>query len=376
MQPPIRDTRPPSPPNSVAVVGTGLIGTSIALALRGRGVRVYLSDADAAAARMAADLGAGDLQRPSHPCDVAVLAVPPALVGEVYEHVKRQRLALTFTDVASVKSKVLLEVQSFAPDGVSDFVGGHPMAGRERSGPRAARSDLFVGRPWVLTPTRTTSPEAVAAVQGVVLACGAVPVQMPAPAHDDAVALVSHAPQVLASLMAARLAAASDPVLGLSGQGVRDVTRLAASDPQLWRDILTTNAVAVAAVLREVRTDLDTVLAALEAAGRGDDHDDLVALLEQGNRGRRRIPGKHGTAPTLYTFVPVVVSDRPRELARLLADAADSGVNVEDVRIEHAQGQPLGLVELAVLPEAAAQLATALTARGWSVQEPDPLQPD
>ena len=367
--------RPATSLESVAVVGTGLIGTSVALALTALGVPVFLSDADPEQARVAASLGAGHLGPPPRPCEVAVLAVPPAHIAVAYEQAKRSRLALTFTDVASVKSNVLLEVQSCSPRDVEDFVGGHPMAGRERSGPRAARADLFLGRPWVLTPSAATSPRTLAAVRGLVRACGAVPVEMPAPAHDQAVALVSHAPQVLASLMAARLAGADEPVLGLSGQGVRDVTRLAASDPQLWRDILTTNADAVAAVLREIRADLDTVLDALDPAGGSSDRA-LVALLEQGNRGRRRIPGKHGSAPALYAFLPVVVTDRPRELARLLADAADSGVNVEDVRIEHAQGQPLGLVELAVLPDAAPQLSQELVRRGWSVQEPDPLQPD
>src|SRR5690349_20530264 len=116
------------------------------------------------------------------------------------------------------------------------------MAGRERSGPAAARSDLFEGRPWVVTPSPGSEGGRIRAVVSVAQACGATPVVMDPAAHDRAVAVVSHLPQLAASLVAARLLDCEHEALALAGQGVRDVTRLAASDPELWVQILASNA--------------------------------------------------------------------------------------------------------------------------------------
>ena len=175
---------------------------------------------------------------------------------------------------------------------------------------------------------------------------------MDAAAHDTAVALVSHVPQVAATLVAARLAEGPEDALTLTGQGLRDVTRVAASDPDLWIDVLAANADPVAQILTELRADVDGAIAALHELA--DDPDwgrtSLRELLVRGNAGRARLPGKHGAPPTSYAVVPVVLPDRPGELARLFADAGDAGVNIEDVRIEHSPGQPVGLVELSCRP--------------------------
>jgi prephenate dehydrogenase len=272
------------------------------------------------------------------------------------------------TDIASTKSHVQAEVETIADP--ARFVGGHPLAGRERSGAGAARADLFQDRPWVLTPVPGTSAAAVTAVTDLARRCGAQPVVMPPQRHDEAVALVSHVPQVAASLVAARLAGADDDAVALAGQGLRDVTRIAASDPALWTEILVTNAPAVRAVLLELAADLESVASALAEAG--DDPDDhghqvVTDALRRGGLGRGRLPGKHGAPPAAYVMVPVVVPDRPGELARILQAAGEAGVNVEDITIEHSPGRPVGLVELAVRPEVADQLAVALRAAGWSV---------
>jgi prephenate dehydrogenase len=254
------------------------------------------------------------------------------------------------------------------------------MAGRERSGAVAARGDLFTGRPWVLTPTAESDPEAVRRVRGLAESVGAVVSVMDAAEHDEAVAVVSHLPQVAASLVAARLREVPEAAVALAGQGVRDVTRIAASDPVLWTQILAGNASAVRRVLQLAQQDLAALVASLDAlaegaARSGDATADVVGargvvatLVAHGNEGHARIPGKHGAAPTVYTQVPVLVPDRPGELARLLGDVGEAGVNLEDLRLEHSQGQPVGLAEIAVLPAAAATLVAALRERGWSVQ--------
>ncbi len=353
------------------VVGTGLIGTSVAMALTGRGVVTYLVDADPEVAKLAADLGAGIAGEPVEPVDLAVLAVPPAHVARVLAEQQRRGLAAAFTDVASVKARPQRELEALGCSPAT-FVGGHPLAGRERSGPGAARADLFEGRPWVLTPSPGTTAATLERARRLATLCGAVPVLMEADGHDHAVALVSHAPHLVASLMAARLVDAEDEAVRLAGQGIRDVTRIAASDPRLWTDILGANAAAVADVLEALGADLNATVAALRQVAEVPDGavrgiGGVVDVLERGNAGHARIPGKHGAPPARYTVVPVVIPDRPGALAALFADAGEAGVNIEDVAIEHSPGQPVGLVELSVQPAAAGRMVSELRRRGWTV---------
>ncbi|MGI5321574.1 prephenate dehydrogenase [Actinomadura nitritigenes] len=352
----------------IVVVGTGLIGTSIALAMRERGAEVLLTDRDAAALALAVELGAGTALpdgASAEPADLAVLAVPPAAVAVTLLDAQKRGLATAYTDVASVKALPLAQAAELGCD-LSTFVAGHPLAGSERSGPGAARPDLFLGRPWALCATPEASPEAVAAVTALAKACGAMPVEVDAAEHDRAVALVSHGPHVVSAAVAARLTAADDVALGLSGQGVRDVTRIAASDPRLWIGILSANAEPVADVLEAVATDL-AVAASLLRDGSEGAAAHVADLLLRGNAGRSRIPGKHGGGPSAYATVQVVIPDRPGELAMIFQAAGVAGVNIEDVAIEHSPGRPLGVLELAVVPEAADRLAAELRSRGWSV---------
>ncbi len=368
-------SRPASGPASAVVVGTGLIGTSIALALRERGTDVWLSDTDETAARLAAELGAGQVLPAAGlaggPADIAVLAVPPAAVARSLRSAQRQGLARCYTDVASVKELPLREAAELGCD-LASYAAGHPMSGRERSGPAAARADLFAGQPWVICPSGETAAWCVAAVTDLARACGAQPVELPADEHDRWVALISHVPHLVAGAMAAQCADAPRGALALAGPGLRDVTRIAAGDPGLWTEILAANAIPVReillAVARQVGAAAD-VLAAV-AAGEDDKLKYLTALLEAGREGVARIPGKQGGPAPHYTVVQVVISDQPGELARLFAAAGAAGTNIEDVRIEHSPGLPVGVAELSVRPEAAEPLSAALAAGGWPVASP------
>ncbi|MCD9877487.1 prephenate dehydrogenase [Streptomyces guryensis] len=359
------------------VIGTGLIGTSAAIALSQRGVVVHLADHDPEQARTAAALGAGTDEAPAGPVDLAIIAAPPAHVPGVLADAMRRGAARGYLDVASVKGGPRRELEALGldPSVMSKYIGTHPMSGREKSGPLAATGDLFEGRPWVLTPTRDTDTEVLNLALELVSHCRAVPVVMDADAHDRAVALVSHMPHLVSSMVAARLENAEEAAVRLCGQGIRDVTRIAASDPRMWIDILSANPGPVADLLSDVAADLEETVQALRSlqssdeAKRGAGALGIEDVLRRGNAGQVRVPGKHGSAPRAYEVVAVLIDDQPGQLARIFADAGRAGVNVEDVRIEHATGQQAGLVQLMVEPQAAPVLTAALRERGWAIRQ-------
>jgi prephenate dehydrogenase len=347
----------------VAVIGTGLIGTSIALALRQAGSSVWLADRDLEAARLAVNLGAGEPLPDQGWADVAVIAVPPEAVAAALSAAQARGLAGCYTDVASVKQLPVAQSRAAGCD-MTSYVPGHPLAGREKHGPAAARADLFLGRTWALCPGPETSALALETVTALIRVCGGVPMRTDAVAHDRWVALTSHAPHVVAAAMAARLEDAQPEALDLAGQGLRDVTRIAAGDAALWTQILTANAAPVAGVLAEVAADLAEVVLALGSEG----SKPVTGLLDRGQAGVARIPGKHGGQARAFTSVQVVIRDQPGELARLFNAAGAAGVNIEDVRIEHSPGLPVGVAELAVRPAEAGLLLDTLEAGGWPVR--------
>ncbi|QUW84571.1 prephenate dehydrogenase [Streptomyces mirabilis] len=358
---------------SAVVVGTGLIGTSAALALSNRGVNVHLRDLDPLAVRTAASLGSGTGQPPEGVVDLAVVAVPPAMVGRVLRALQDEGVARHYTDVAGVKGGLEQDLGALDCD-MRRYIGGHPMAGAERSGPLAARGDLFEGRAWVLTPTAETDTETLNTALELVALCGATPVVMGAAAHDMAVGLVSHMPHLVASLVAMRLTQAEGRAVSLAGPSIRDLTRIAASDPRLWVDILSANAGVVADLLEELAADLDTTIGGLRAMAATDDAkrahgaEVIEDVLRQGNTGRARIPGKHDGRPVRYAAVSVLIGDQPGEMARLFTDAGRSGVNIEDVRLEHATGRLAGVVYLSVAQESVALVENTLQERGWRLR--------
>jgi prephenate dehydrogenase len=346
-----------NPPSSVLVIGCGLIGTSIALALREHDVDVHLDDVSRANLELAVSRGAGSPEPLAAP-GLVVVAVPPSQVVETVAHALKTWPEAVVTDVASVKSDL---AASIAPlPGADRYVGSHPMAGSERSGPMAASGRLFEGRPWAVTPLDGVGEQSVRLVESVAELVGAVPITMDAESHDRAVALVSHVPHVLSVLAAARLADAPQSHLSLAGAGLRDVTRIAASDSALWSDILRSNAHEVRDLLERVRDDLDRLIGSIGEPGSG-----VTAVLEAGRAGTRLIPGKHGERPKELATVFVPIADHPGELSRLMAHTGESDVNIEDLRIDHELGRPVGLVEIAVLTDRADVLVEALIARGW-----------
>jgi prephenate dehydrogenase len=352
----------------VAVIGTGLLGASIGLGLRGRGVAVYLSDPSPTNQAVAVDIGAGlplEALGQEQP-ELVVVAAPPDVTADVVERALADYPQATVVDIASVKAAILDDLRRRGVD-LARYVGTHPMAGREKSGPVAARGELFTSMPWVVCPSEESSPGAVQAARALAGDLGAVVSQFTADEHDEAVALVSHLPQVMSSLLAGRLQGTPLHALSLSGNGLRDVTRIAASDPTLWVQILGANAEKVVGILHGVREDLNRLIGTLEDPTAPGARLDLAQLISEGNAGQARIPGKHGGPPQAYSWLTVLVDDKPGQIARLLTEIGEIGVNVEDLRLDHSSGQNVGMVELSVLPNRHDLLIEALNDRGWRV---------
>ena len=348
----------------VVIIGAGLIGTSIGCALSAAGYPVHLRDHKISHARVAAGLGAGTIEPPiSAEIDLVFVAVPPGAIADLVVHSLQIYPNATVTDVGSVKAGVLDALWQRDVD-LGRYVGSHPMAGSQHSGPMTAHRELFVARTWVVTPHRRSAAESVERVRAAVRACGAREVIMDVDDHDAAVARVSHLPHLMSVLVAGHLTQVPEQDLTLAGQGLRDVTRIAGSDPELWEQILSANSNAVLEELRDVQDQLGLLIKAVEASHASDD---LRSQLERGVAGTRKIGGKHGAAPVRYSEVVVAIPDSPGALARLFADVSAAGVNVEDISIEHDPVREIGYLALSVAPEQADGLVETMLSHGWTV---------
>ena len=344
----------------VRIVGAGLIGTSIALALSGKNIAVEMVDSDAPRAALAQDLVGQSFEGAA---DLVILALPSSYLSMVIASEFTLNPEATFMDIGSTKTKPQGEIDSI-PALAVQFCGTHPMAGREIGGPEAARADLFDGRPWIYTPSAQSNLAAIATVLELITLLGATPIRMKAEEHDAAVALISHLPQISASLLAKQLLRGDEGWMALAGQGLRDATRIAGSDPDLWQEIISANRQEIRPLLVNLEKDLHQLIASLDESG------GIGSVIADGRRGRGRIPGKHGGRPRDYHFLPIVIEDKAGQLAALFQECADAGVNVEDLTIEHSPGQFTGLITLALSRKGAEQLSSHLASRGWSVHAP------
>ncbi len=340
----------------IVVIGAGLIGTSIALGAKRAGAEVQLFDEDGRAQNLANDLVESvEIVNPT----IVVIATPTsALMGAINRY-KNLYPKSTFIDIGSTKTKVKVEVQN-DKELSSRFCPTHPMAGRELDGAEAAQSDLFVGKSWIITPLAETSGESIALVKELIEKLGARVIAMSPEDHDAAVASISHLPQIISSLLAAQLEDKSPEFLALAGSGVMDTTRIAGSNPELWREILNLNRNAIEPLLKDFQKDLSTLI----------ENYDVESVLQRGRKGRHLLPGKHRSASRNYTYLPVVLEDKPNQLALLFDECAKANVNVEDITIEHSPEQETGLVLLALSASNAELLQKHLATSGWRVHPP------
>ncbi len=339
-------------PNA-AIIGTGLIGTSVGLALRASGWFVTGWDPDRDALQAALDFAgiderADDSDQAIDGAELVVLAGPPATVVAGLPGLVTQTLV---TDVAGIKVPVVA-----AAGHLAHFVGGHPMAGREHAGPRAASAALFRGATWILC-SDGASPGDLARMQEVVTSVGAVPVVMTAAEHDAAVATISHLPQVLASVLV-RLAAEDPHALDLAAGSFRDLTRVALSEPAWWADLLMINQ-------NEVRNVLGSLVEALgdwSSALEGGAVEQLATELQSARHVRRAM------APPVVA-VGVIMQDRPGELGAVGRALAAGGVDVRDLQLRHGPHGGGGVLTLSVRPGEAETLRDALIAEGFDLEE-------
>ena len=350
---------------TVRIVGTGLLGASIGHALSALDVDVALFDAAPTQLKLAIDYGAGRAARDDDAPSLVVVAVPPDVTADVIERELAMYPHAVVTDVASVKLAPLGELRERGVD-LTHYIGSHPLAGRERGGAISARADIFIGRPWVVCRDEETPADDLAIVEALALDVGATPIEMTPEDHDRSVALVSHVPQLVASLLAGRFAGAPDGALRLAGQGVRDTTRIAASAPELWVQILGANAEPVVEVLDALAADLNSVATALRAPDAPGSRRTVADTIRQGNDGVERLPGKHGQNRRFDTVV-VMVDDKPGQLGKLFAEMGELDINVEDFRLEHSPGAQFGLAELSVVPHAVRGMLDGLESRGWRI---------
>ena len=342
---------------SVRIVGAGLIGTSIGLALAAKNIAVEMIDVDSRNQALAQDLTGGvSIAEP----ELIVLATPLRALSQVINEQYALNPNSTFMDVCSVKVEPLRKVQvSKLP--LKQFVGTHPMAGREVGGAESARADLFLSRSWIITPNAQSDSKAVAKVKWLIDLLGATCVELDAVSHDAAVARVSHLPQITATLLAGSLHGVAPDWLDLAGAGLRDTTRIAASDENLWKEIISSNSQEIKALLTNLHNELAAMIDAV------DDEERIAVIMRKGRDGRNLIPGKHGGKAREYTYVPIVIDDKPGQLGAIFNECAAMSVNVEDLVIEHSPGQLNALITLALSADDAVKLSTHLSSIGWNV---------
>jgi prephenate dehydrogenase len=316
-------------------------------------------DSDTRAQALAQDLVKSS---PSGDPDLIILASPISSISQSLESEKSSPVKLGFMDISSVKTKVKIEVSTSGLD-PARFLPTHPMAGREVGGAQSARADLFQARPWILDSVGV-DPQLHLAGLEVISLLGAIAIEMDSKSHDDAVALVSHLPQLVASLLASQLEGADKSWLDLAGAGLRDTIRIAGSNPDLWKEIVGANSSAIAPLLTRFIEDAQLLLKGLS------DEKVVADVIAAGQRGRNLIPGKHGGQQRSYTYLPIVIEDKPGQLAALFDECAAAEVNVEDLTIEHSPEQFTGLITLALSEEGAKKLSSHLQEKGWSVHLP------
>lgn len=335
---------------SAAVVGAGLIGTSIGIGLSVRGWEVRGWDVNPEHLDQAASMGAiseraGSISEAVKGVELVVLATPPKVTVSILADLRTDALV---TDVAGIKQPMVR-----AASGLARFVGGHPMAGREVSGPSGASGDLFRGATWVLT-TDHSHPRDREEVAATVRSLGAQPVEMTAARHDRIVALVSHLPMVLAATLVDQLGSAGSSADAMVAGGFRDLTRIALSGSDWWADLLVENRRSLAPVLREMAAGLGDWAEHLE----GMEQQWVFDLLGAARRTRSAL-----AAPE--EGLGVLLEDRPGEIARVGRALAASGVDLRDLQLRHATHGGGGVLTLSVRPEEADRLRRALMAEGF-----------
>lgn len=350
-----REGSPPPGPRRACVVGTGLIGGSIGLALRERGWHVTGADDDSSRAARALELGALDSIGEDRDAELTFVATPVGSIAAVASVSLANGGVVT--DVGSVKASVVDAVDH------PRFVGGHPMAGSEQEGVDGARADLFQGAVWVLTPTPATDDDAHALVRSVVSSLGAEVVELPPARHDALVAVVSHVPHLTAAtlmVLAAEGAEEHRAMLRLAAGGFRDMTRIASGHPGIWPDICVENRDAIVTALEELESTLRKVREVVAAGDRGS----ILDMLTRARAARVNLPARVASMADMVE-VRVPVPDRAGVLAEVTTLASELGVSIADFEIAHSSEGQAGVLLILVPADSVERFTGGLIARGY-----------
>lgn len=357
----------------IGIVGTGLIGGSLGLALREEGVAEGVLGCDADPAMLEAALQGGavseaveDAAQLAAACDLVFVAVPvrsiPDVLAEMAPHLGP---GTTLSDVGSVKGPVVEAAHSLLPPH-SHFIGGHPLAGSEQKGVGFADPHLFRDAYYVLTPAPDCDADAYSRLHTLLASLGARVIAMDPLQHDRAVSVISHLPHVMAmALMNLALQRAEEyPLLRLAAGGFRDMTRIAASDAGLWLDILMENREAVRESLQECVSAMQRIGGLLEEGC----EEELVRWMENASAGRQNLaPALRDSLAGFYSVV-LAVDDRPGVISDVTLAVGEMGINIEDIELVHPLESGQGILRLSISgEEAALRAAGALRARGYRV---------
>jgi prephenate dehydrogenase len=352
----------------LAIVGTGLIGGSVGLAAKRVGLEVTGFDPDpgaleAAVERGALDSAAASLREAVRGADLAVVAAPVAqLAREVASVLAASGEGCTVTDVGSTKGAV-----SAAAGASGRFVGGHPVCGSEARGAAHADAAIFEGATWYLTPVATTGAESYRLVHGFVTQLGAIPVAVDPAAHDRLVGLISHLPHALANVLVNQAGAArieGHEPLAAAGGSLRDMTRVAGSNPRIWVDIFLDNASVLREALAEHRRRVEQLETALEASDAGF----LARTIGEAALNRRRLMEQAYADAGELQRLRVHVPDRPGVLAGITQALGAERINIEDFDLQHFSPERGGVITILVAGEEDARRAvTLLEAQGYGV---------
>jgi len=341
-----------------ALVGTGLIGGSIGMALRRQGWHVCGVDLDRDRAERALELGALDAVGRDPSADVTFVATPVGAVADLARAVLADTSGVV-TDVGSVKGPIVRALDD------ARFVGGHPMAGSEQEGVDGARPDLFEGAVWVLTPDDRTDETAYTTVRSTVSSFGAEVVAIPPDRHDALVAIVSHVPHLTAATLMAladQRSADHRALLRLAAGGFRDMTRVAAGHPGIWPDICAENRDAIVDTLDRLIGELG----AMRDVVAGGDREALLDRLRTARAARANLPVRF-SRPDQLTELRIPVPDRPGALAEVTTLATELDVNIADLELAHSAEGDKGVMLLLVESAEAPRLADALQRRKYVV---------
>ncbi|MBV8065131.1 MAG: prephenate dehydrogenase/arogenate dehydrogenase family protein [Actinobacteria bacterium] len=347
-----------SPVARLAIVGTGLLGTSVALAARRAGVgSVRGWDIDPAVLRGSAVERASSLADAVDGAELVVVSVPVGALAETVRAVLAAAAEATVTDVGSTK-RALASVDD------PRFVAGHPLAGGATGGPARASADLFDGAIWFLTPSPVAAADRIDVVERFVTAIGARTVRLDPAEHDRLLAVTSHLPHALANLLMRAVARTGDDALNYAGASLREMTRVAGANAAVWADIFVDNGDLIASALAELGSELDEI----ERAVRAGERDAIEAWIGSAASARTRmLEYAYRTEAKMLNRIRVRVPDKPGVLARITQTLGAAGINIEDFELRHVSPEYGGVLVILVSGGDNAELARTLLRReGYS----------